>query len=212
MTRLKDVLAQGPAFLVLLDRRGRIAWCSRIEYGLDRRILGTQAVEQVHPDEREAWLRRFRRAVRCREPAAFRVRLNTPEGEVVHDCRLGPVLRRGQVRYVAIYSWDVTDEPAATPTAPPAPTAATPTPPPPTVSPATPPAERDLSPGEEKIVQALPPDCSWTTTAELAKALGREPTSDFRLLLRNLAGRGVVETSKKYGIRLLPAGAPELPA
>jgi len=43
----------------------------------------------------------------------------------------------------------------------------------------------------------------WQKTADLAREVQQANTSEFRVLLRNLRDRGIVELSKRYGIRLV---------
>lgn len=67
-----------------------------------------------------------------------------------------------------------------------------------------------LSPLEARMVGGLQGK-GWMTTAALAGAVGEEPTSEFRCILRNLGERGIVEMSHKSGVRLAEPGVPHMP-
>lgn len=60
---------------------------------------------------------------------------------------------------------------------------------------------RWLSPLEEAIVRAVPPD-DWASADQIARATGESLDGDLRTILRNLVNRGVLRVAQGRGYRL----------
>lgn len=58
-----------------------------------------------------------------------------------------------------------------------------------------------LSPLEQRIVGALA-GRGWVSTAALAESMGEAADNDFRVVVRNLSERNILETSTRHGVRL----------
>ncbi len=114
-------------------------------------------------------------------PDAFTVSVEYDDDEYRLRCRKWPPAQNGAPG----------KHPLANPT----------TPPPPTVA-------HDVawfSPLEKKIINGLVGK-DWMVTADLAAAIGEEPNTEFRILVRNLEARGALQTCNRRGVRLKPIG------
>lgn len=109
-SELFKIMPQLPGFISLHSPEGTLVWASRISYGLSEEILGQPADANILEEDRPRWWEAFRRAGTLREVADYvvRVRTPTPPGYVTIQGRLGPVLLRGRLRYVAAVCWDAT--------------------------------------------------------------------------------------------------------
>lgn len=183
--RLRAILAQLPGYLTILDRRGRLRWTFRYEYGhTPGTAVGRPGEDFVFEADRPAWREAFERVVRLRQPQALVTRIKTAEPPGVTLChhRLAAVVVGAKVRYVACVSWEEEPKPA----------------------PATDRAGgwRMFSDKEQAIINALRGKGAMTSE-ELARLLGKPLTNEMRARLRGLSERGVIDVTQREGVRLL---------
>lgn len=204
-SRLRECLAQMPAYLSVFGTDGRIVWLSATGFGVDpSALLGRPSDTLIPEADRPRWRSYLHRVVHQRELVRYTVDVDVPAppGRVRLTGRLAPVIIAGRVAYVACACTDATYRPAeacegchlAQPAGSPAPAQ--------TPEPGRPPGALWLSPLERRIVAALA-GRGWTPARELCVLAGESDTGDFRAVARNLVERLVLESAPSRGYRLV---------
>jgi PAS domain S-box-containing protein len=192
---VRAALQQAPAYIVVLDRELNHVWVNSLGYGLDEgRVIGGNALDLCHEDDREAVRAALHRCLHGREPVSYTVRCLVPEppGLVQFRCRAAPVVVESRVVGVTVAASDV--PPCATREAPALPPA-------PPVS--VPPGALWLCEMSEQAVAAVARSGKhWTRGEDIAHAVGCAYGYKLKALLASLVSRRILESSVARGYRV----------
>jgi hypothetical protein len=152
---------------------GILVWSSRIAYGLKGAIIGKPAETLIHPCDRERWLGWFSRAAHNRERITHTVRIIVPAkpGWITVHGVMGPIVERGQVKYVSNAVYDATF-----------------------TEPTNPCVRFMLTPTQRKIVAVLLAESHPVKSQTIAARIGlKKSTSTLRSILASLADREILK-------------------
>ena len=95
----------------LIDRERRLQYVNRVAHGYERSgVVGRRLDELLPPADRERIVQLLEEVFRTGEAAAYETFLETPTGPVLFFARMGPLRIDGEVRYVVLTSFDITEE------------------------------------------------------------------------------------------------------
>jgi PAS domain S-box-containing protein len=109
--RLEAVLHCAPAFVVAVDRNGKIQFVNRVPPGLDARsIVGRPMLDFVAPNDKTQLMAALEVVFAGGDPQAFDTHVSLPDGRVICCTNyMGPMHSAGRVTGAVVLAQDVTE-------------------------------------------------------------------------------------------------------
>ncbi len=120
--RLFDALREGeaqwravvygaPDYILLIDRRHRIEFANRLDYGLvPEHVFGQPAKDFIAPEDRPRMIAAVDFVFETGVRTSYESTLDSPAGPRQFTTRVGPVVRNGEVQRVIMIATDVTEQ------------------------------------------------------------------------------------------------------
>jgi len=107
----RAVVSGAPDFIMIVDRRRRIEFVNRYEFGFTPELLlGQLATDFVAEQDRAEVDQAIAGVFESGRPSSYEVRVQTPEGgERQWSTRVGPIMRSDEVERVTLISTDVSE-------------------------------------------------------------------------------------------------------